>query len=152
MHYHVGKCLSEVFNPITNNEYTIKDSFHTATRIKNCLIKVVDLYQLMLHPYSPTCHYKKQSTLYFKKIYAEKVININIKKNTMRKLKKDTSKKTVFVFDNEIYEQIDGVSMELPLAPVLVNIIMTELERTIIKSYLILKRSFIIVTLMILYY
>ena len=84
VHYHVGKCLSEVFNPITNNEYTIKDSFHTVTRIKNCLIKVVDLYQLMLHPYSPTCHYKKQSTLYLKKIYAEKVININIKKNTMR--------------------------------------------------------------------
>ena len=60
----------------------------------------------------------------------------------MRKLKKDTSKKTVFVFDNEIYEQIDGVSMELPLAPVLVNIIMTELERTIIKKLFDTEKKF----------
>ena len=51
----------------------------------------------------------------------------------MRKLK-DTCKKTAFGFDNEIFEQIDGVSMGLPLAPVLANIIMTELESTIIKK------------------
>ena len=44
----------------------------------------------------------------------------------MRKLTKDTCKKTAFVFDNEIYKQIDGVSMGSPLAPVLANIIMTE--------------------------
>ena len=46
----------------------------------------------------------------------------------------DTSKKTAFVFDNEIYEQFDSVTMGSPLAPVLENIIMTELESTIIKK------------------
>ena len=60
----------------------------------------------------------------------------------MRKLKKDTSKKTAFVFDNEIYELIAGVSMELPLAPALVNIIMTELERTIIKKLFDTEKKF----------
>ena len=64
-----------------------------------------------------------------KKVYVEKVINFTIKKNTMRKLIKDTCKNTAFVFDYEIYKQIDGVSMGLPLAPVLVNIIMTELKK-----------------------
>ena len=52
----------------------------------------------------------------------------------MRKLIKDTCKKTAFSFDNEIYEQIDGVSMGSPLAPVLANIIRNELESTIIKK------------------
>ena len=52
----------------------------------------------------------------------------------MRKLIKDTCKKRVFVFDNEIYEQIYGVSMGSPRAPVLANIIMTKLESTIIKK------------------
>ena len=52
----------------------------------------------------------------------------------MRKVKKDTCKKTAFVFDNEINEQIDGVSLVSPLAPLLANIIMTDLEYTIIKK------------------
>ena len=69
-----------------------------------------------------------------KKVYVEKVINTTIKKNTMRKLTKDTCKKTAFVFDNEIYQQIDDVSMGSPLALVLANIILTELESTIIKK------------------
>ena len=52
----------------------------------------------------------------------------------MRKLIKDTCKKTAFSFDNIIYEQIDGVSMESPFAPVLANIIMTELEKTAVQK------------------
>ena len=68
-----------------------------------------------------------QKSIYtiFKKVYVKKVINTTIKKNTIRKLLKDTCKKTAFVFDNEIYEQIDGVSVGSPLAPVVANIIMT---------------------------
>ena len=69
-----------------------------------------------------------------KKVYVEKAINTTIKKNTVRKLTKDTCKKTAFVFDNEIYQQIDDVSMGSPLALVLANIILTELESTIIKK------------------
>ena len=52
----------------------------------------------------------------------------------MGKLTKDTCKKTAFSFDNIIYEQIDGVSMGSPLAPVLASIIMTELEKTVVQK------------------
>ena len=52
----------------------------------------------------------------------------------MHKLIKDTCKKTAFSFDNIIYEQIDGVSMGSPLAPVLANIIMTEFEKTFVQK------------------
>ena len=42
VHYHVGKYLSELSNPLTSNEYTIKYFFDAVTRIKNipknCLI------------------------------------------------------------------------------------------------------------------
>ena len=63
-----------------------------------------------------------------KKVYVEKVSNTTIKKNVMRKLVKDTFKKAAFVFDNEIYKQIDGASRGSPLAVSLANIIMTESE------------------------
>ena len=82
-----------------------------------------------------------QKPIDIKKVYVEKVKNTTIKKNSMRKLIKDTCKKTAFVFDNEIYKQIDGVSMGSPLAPVLANIIMTELENTMIKEFILYRKN-----------
>ena len=52
----------------------------------------------------------------------------------MRKFIKDTFKKTNFVFYNEIHEKCDGFSMGSPVALVLANIIMPELESTVIKK------------------
>ena len=93
------------------------------------------MFRLLLKLYLPRCHCKKQSLL-LEKEYVGKVINTSIQKNTIRKLTETTCEKTACVFDNEIYEQIDGVSME-PLVPVLANTIMTEIESIIIISYLI---------------
>ena len=52
------------------------------------------------------------------------------------KLISDVCKKTAFSFNNQLYEQIDGVSMRSSLGPVLANIIMTELENVLIKDLL----------------
>ena len=52
----------------------------------------------------------------------------------MHKLVKYTCKKTAFSFDSIIYELIDGVSMGPTLAPILANIIMTELEKTVVQK------------------
>ena len=67
VHYQLRKHLSELFHPLTYNEYReILSMLLLELKIsrKNCLIKVIDLYHLMLHPYLPTSHYKKPSTLY----------------------------------------------------------------------------------------
>ena len=42
--------------------------------------------------------------------------------------------KTAFSYTNKIYKQIDGVSMESSLGPVLINIIMTELEKIVVSD------------------
>ena len=52
----------------------------------------------------------------------------------MKKLIIDFCNKTAFSFNNKIYKQINGVSMESPLGPVFANIIMTELEKIIVKD------------------
>ena len=52
----------------------------------------------------------------------------------MKKLILDACTKTAFSFNNKFYKQIDGVSMGSPLGPVLANIIMTELESTVVKE------------------
>ena len=36
-HYSVGKYLSELLNPLTQNEYSLRDSFHAANMIYRIL-------------------------------------------------------------------------------------------------------------------
>ena len=59
----------------------------------------------------------------------------------MEKLLKDACSKTAFTFKDKIYKQIDGVSMESPLGPLLANIFMTELEKDIIQK--LIDKNFI---------
>ena len=47
---------------------------------------------------------------------------------------KDLCTKTAFSFDDEIYKQIDGVLMGLPLRPVLANEILTEFEKIVVDN------------------
>ena len=67
-----------------------------------------------------------------KRIYDEKELDTSLKKTTLRKLIRDTCKKTIFSCNGVYYEQIDGVSMGGSLGPVLANIILTEFEQVII--------------------
>ena len=89
VHYHVGKYLRDLLNPLTSNEYTIKDSFDAYIFVS---FEVLSLFT----------NVSLQKPIDIKKGYVEKVINTTIKKNSMRKFIKETCKKTAFVFDNEI--------------------------------------------------
>ena len=53
----------------------------------------------------------------------------------MKKLLTDACTKTFFYVNNELYRQIDGVSMGSPLGPTLANIIMPALEEEIVKYF-----------------
>ena len=53
-------------------------------------------------------------------------------KKTIKKLLLDSCSKTTFSYDNVIYKQCDGVSMGSSFAPVLANIILTELEKVVV--------------------
>ena len=52
----------------------------------------------------------------------------------MKKLIIGSCTKTTLSFNNKIYKQIDRVSVGSRLGPVLANIIMTELEKVIVKD------------------
>ena len=151
MHYHVGKYLRDLLNPLTSNEYTIKDSFDAVTRIKNIPQELFDQGYIFVSfdvvSLFTNVPLQKTIDVILKKVYVEKVINTTVKKNSMRKLIKDSCKKIAFVFDNEIYEQIDGVSMGSALAPVLANIIMTELENTMIKEFILYRKNKVLLSL-----
>ena len=68
-----------------------------------------------------------------------KLIATQLKKLTLKKLIKDTCSKTVFSTNDILYQQIDGVSMCSSLGPLLANIILTKMEKTIIKKFIVDK-------------
>jgi hypothetical protein len=55
-------------------------------------------------------------------------------KRTLKKLILDSCSKTAFSFNNQLFEQTDGVSMGSALGPVLANIILSEFEKLIVSD------------------
>ena len=57
-----------------------------------------------------------------------------LRKSTLKKLNKDACLKTAFSYNNKLYKQIDGFSMGSSLGSILVNIIMTVLEKIVVSD------------------
>ena len=77
-----------------------------------------------------------------RRVYDKKEIPTKLKRSALRKLIRDTYKKTIFSCNDIYYEKIDGVSMGGSLGSVMANIILTEFERLVINpliSYGIIK-------------
>ena len=131
-HCLVGKHLANLLNSLTINEYSVKDSFDAASRIKGISQHLFDNgYQYIsfdIESLFTNVPIKRNSPFNFKRIYTDKLVSTNLKKRTLKKLILDTCTKTAFSFNNKLYQQKDGVSMGSSLGPVLANIIMTELE------------------------
>ena len=134
---HVGRFLSTLLQPLTINDYSLKDSFEAAERI-NLIPKELlnDGYKLI--SFDVVSLFTNVPLLYtvniiLDRIFNDNLINTNLSKRTLKKLILDSCRKTIFSFNGKLYKQVDGVSMGSSLGPVLANIIMTELESRIIK-------------------
>ena len=134
---HVGRFLSTLLQPLTINEFSLKDSFDGAERIssipKDLLkegYKFISFDVISLFTNVPLDYTVK---IILDRIYKHNIISTNLNKRTLKKLILDSCRKTIFSFNNKFYKQVDGVSMGSSLGPVLANIIMTELESKIIK-------------------
>ena len=77
-----------------------------------------------------------QRTINIDRVFNSKLIATRLKERTLKKLIKDSCSKTVFSASNRLYQQIDGVSMGSPTGPLLANIIINEIGKTIIKKFI----------------
>ena len=124
---------------MTQNEYSLRDSFDAANRINRILPLVqknedymfvsVDVVSLFTNV--SIC---KTVNIILKRAYNDKLINTSLSKRSLNKLILDTCQKMALSFNNKLYEQIDGVSIGGSLGPVLANIIKTECEKVIVDK------------------
>ena len=66
-------------------------------------------------------------------MYDKNELQTKLSKQSLKKLILDSCQKTTFSYNTVLYEQVEGVSMGACLGPVLANIILTELEKDIVK-------------------
>ena len=135
-HYGVGKFITSLLNPLTVNQYSLRDSFDAAEKIKSIPDDLYDegyrLVSFDVKSLFTNVPLNKTIKVILDRVYSQKLISTKLKKRTLKKLILDTCSKTAFMFDDTIYEQKDGVSMGASLGPVLANIIMTELELKVV--------------------
>ena len=136
----MGLFLTDLLNPLTHNEFVLKDSFDAAAKIDNIPQQLFDngyifasLDMTSLFTNMPS---NKTFNIILDSVYNEDLVSTDLRKRTLKKLIKDTCSKTVFTANKKLYQQIDGVSMSSSLGPLLANIIMTELERKVIKQFI----------------
>ena len=133
--YELSKHLAEILKPLTKSEYSIDSTKDSVTKIRNenvpegyelVSFDVVSLFTKVPLDYT--------IELILNKIYREKMIKTKIKRKEMKKLLEICTKEMHFSFNGVIYRQVDGVAMGSPLGPVLANVFMVELERTLVPQ------------------
>ena len=131
--YKLAQYLGSLLSPHIPSNFTTKDSFTFIEEIKQ-----LNTYGKFLISFDVTS--------LFTNIPLEETINIaihtifenypNVKftKKELQKLFKIATSETHFIFNNDIYDQIDGVSMGSPLAPILANLFMGYHEKDWIEK------------------
>ena len=137
-HYGLGKYVSSLLNPLTQNDYSVKDTFEAVNKIRSIPPELFEqgyrYYSLDVVSLFTNVPLNRTIKIILKRVYEEKLLATKLRRNTLKKLIKDTCIKTAFSCNNKLYKQIDGVCMGSSLGPVLVNIIMTELEKIVVSD------------------
>ena len=123
--YNLARFLYDLLSPLVPNDYSCKDTFSFVSQIKNA-----NLSKEFLGSY----------------VVSSLFTNITLQETITRKEPKKlflfATSKTRFIFNCKFYNQIDGVAMGSPLAPVLANIFMGFHESKWLNEYNLNKPKF----------
>ena len=104
----MGLFLTDLLNPLTHNEFVLKDSFDAAAKIDNIPQQLFDNGYIFasfdvtsLFTNVPS---NKTFNIVLDCVYNEDLVNTDLKKRTLKKLIKDTCSKTVFTANKKLYQ------------------------------------------------
>ena len=104
----IAKYITRLLNPLTQNAYTLKDSFEAVSRIQNIPINLFkDGYRFIsfdVKSLFTNVTLKKTINVIQDKIYNKKEISTSLKKRTLKKLLLDSCTKTPFSMNGELLQ------------------------------------------------
>ena len=133
--YMTAKYLSKLLATLAKSEYTIENSKQFVEKMKdikpNPEYEMISFDVVSLFTNVPL---ERTIEIILEKVYTKKLINTKIPRNKMKSLLYLCTKDVHFTFDDETYQQVDGVMMGSPLGPLFANVFMCELENTLIPK------------------
>ena len=136
-YYTASQVLSKYLQPLSANQYNIKDTLSFANSIKELKLDFseedVSYDAVSLFTSIPV----KDTIKYIcDEIYRKKSIpTFHIKEIIFKNLLTKLATNCVFSFNNVLYKQIDGCTMGGPLSVVLANIFLSKMEKDIITPH-----------------
>ena len=130
--YQLAKYLAKLFSPLNKSEYTVDNN---ADFINNAKSKKVptghSFISFNMKSLFANVPLDYTINIILSRIYDDNELYTNISKKEMKEILLLCTKAAHFTFNNEIYQQRDGVAMGSPLGPVIAGIFMVELENSL---------------------
>ena len=133
--------VCDLLSHLVPNDYSCKDTFAFVSQIKNANLSkkiIVSYHVTSLFTEIPP----QETTVIAVSPIFNHDPNLNITKKELKKLFLFATSQTHFIFNSKFYNQIDGVAMGSPFAPVLVNIFMGVYESKWLNEYNLQKPKF----------
>ena len=129
----LAKYLAKLLSPLSTSEYTVANNTEFINHVKRVNIpkdhSFISFDVKSLFTYVPLDF---TINVILRRIYNENEIHTHIKRSEMKELLLLCKKNVHFMFNNDIYQQCDGVVITSSLGPVTAGIFMVELERTLL--------------------
>ena len=133
--YKLSKYLAQLLAPLGKSKYTVTSTDDFINRIKvmkpRSNQKMISFDVVSLFTNVPL---ERTIEIILKKVYKEKLIKTKIKRDDLKNLLYLCTKEGHFTFNEETYNQTDGVMMGSPLGSLMANIFMCELENTLVPT------------------
>ena len=110
-----------MLEPLTTNEYTIKDSFTFVEKLQSFCSKLV-MASFDIESLFTIIPLQETIDLCVENLFQYRTHVDNLSKDSFRELLTRTISESLILFDQEFYKQDDGVAMGSPLGPTFVNV------------------------------
>ena len=132
--YQLAKFLGKLLDDVIPNDHSTKDTFSFVEELK--MVSVTNKYLVSYDVTSLFTNIPLEETINLTiNLLFEAKPDLNISRKDLQKLFQFATSQTNFLFNGNMYDQVDGVAMGLPLAPILANIFMGYHEKEWIRNY-----------------
>ena len=124
--YNIATFLALILKPLTTDDYMLRDMFEVSRDIFN---QNPNLFMASFNVDSLFTNIPSDETInIIEKLFSENETVHNLYKDQFKSLSTLATKESYFLFEGELYQQVDSVTMGSPLVPTLGNIFLLHYE------------------------
>lgn len=133
--YKLASELASILSPYTKNSFTVKNSFTFVNEIKELTVDESFLCSFDVKSLFTSIPLNETIEIALNYLFRDSDKVQGLSRPQFKKLLEIATKETNFIFNSKFYDQIDGVAMGSPLAPVLANLFMRNFEERVFELF-----------------